>query len=144
MNIENKTIWQIGSGEPNEGRNHSDTCLKWNVILLGPGYAGPYPECDEKLVADGEDSRSIRRFAEEINDEDIVVLKLGTGTIYGVGQVVGKYQWLDCFGDVDGWDLQHTRRVNWLWKGEKSFPANTMGIGRCQRLYVKPVKDWLQ
>ena len=142
MNIENKTVWQIGCGD--EGRDYSDLCLHWGVILIGPGHAGPYPDCDEILAADGEDSGSIRRFAEEINDEDIVVLKLGMDTVYGVGQVVGTYAWRPCFGDVDGWDLQHVRRVNWLWKGRELFPARTMSRGRCQRLNVEAVKNWLR
>jgi len=39
-----------------------------------------------------------------------------------VGEVVGEVQWLDDFGDIDGWDIQLVRRVRWLWKATKGRP----------------------
>ncbi len=35
-------------------------------------------------------------------DGVLVVLRLGTSDVYGVGEVVGDYQWVDEFGDGDG------------------------------------------
>lgn len=105
MDISGKTIWQQAAGDTD--RNYSDLCLKWDVILNGPSYAGAWPDCKKGLKEDGWSSRKItdlRRFCEEIKDGDFVVLRLGTSTILGVGQVVGEYKWFDEFGDVDGWD----------------------------------------
>ena len=47
-------------------------------------------------------------------DGDLDVLRLGTSEVYGVGEVLGDYPGVDEFGDVDGWALQHVRRVRWL------------------------------
>jgi predicted Mrr-cat superfamily restriction endonuclease len=56
-------------------------------------------------------------------DGDLVVLRVGTAKVAAVGQVVGNYEWHDGFGDVDGWNLQHVRRVRWLWKNPVSPKA---------------------
>ena len=51
------------------------------------------------------------------------------------------------FGDVDGWDLQHIRRVRWLWdsKGQpKTFDAYALKWGdTLQKLNDGPVTEWL-
>ncbi len=149
MNIENKTIWQQACGDTN--RNHSNICLKWDAILSGPGYAGEYPDCIKRLKNIGWKSRKltdIKRFANKIKDGDIVVLRLGTNTILGVGQIVGEYEWHECFGDVDGWDLQHVRRVKWLWNGidnPKKFKTYALKLGDTTQLMTSEiVKDWLR
>ena len=48
-------------------------------------------------------------------DGDVVVLRLRTSRVLGVGVVVGPYTWCDEFGDVDGWDLQHVRGRSPFW-----------------------------
>jgi hypothetical protein len=121
MDITGKKIWQQAAGDTD--RNYSDVCLKWDVILNGPGYAGPWPGCDALLRTHEWSSRKrtdIRRFSTEMEDGDIVVLRLGTAKVLGVGEVVRPYEWRDDFGDVDGWDLQHVRRVRWLWQSLSS------------------------
>ena len=50
----------------------------------------------------------------------MIVLNLGKSKVYGIGHVVGLYHWMDAFGDVDGWDLQHVRRVRWLWRYDQT------------------------
>jgi hypothetical protein len=148
MNIENKKIWQQACGDTD--RNYSNICLKWDVILNGPGYAGKYPKCNEILKNHGWTSRKrtdIWRFAEQMKEGDIVVLRLGTKTILGVGEIVGDYEWLECFGDVDGWDLQHVRRVRWLWNGLKKpkyFKTYALKQGdTTQVMTSEVVKKWL-
>ena len=82
---------------------------------------------------------------------DIVVLRIGTTKIYGVG-VVGKYKWRDEFNDVDGWDLGHTRRVNWMWRYDvdgkgspKEFDTYTLKFGdTTQRLDAPSAMSWLE
>jgi hypothetical protein len=112
VDISGKSIWQQAAGDT--GRNYSKLCLEWDVILNGPGYAGAWPACVQSLSSDGWHSKKLtdlKRFAEEIKDGDFIVLRMGTSTVLGFGQIVGDYEWRDDFGDVDGWDIQHVRRV---------------------------------
>jgi hypothetical protein len=148
MDIAKKKIWQQASGDTD--RNYSDLCIKWDVILNGPGKPCKWPECVPFLRADNRSSRKItdlRRFAEEMTDGDLVVLRLGTSLVPAVGQVVGPYEWHDGFGDIDGWDLQHVRRVRWLWTNSetpKVFSTYDLKQGdTTQRLSEGPVMKWL-
>ncbi len=147
MNARN--YWQQAAGD--NDRNYAAICLKWDVILNGPGYAGMWPDCAQKLREENWSSRKVtdlRRFAKDIKDGDVVVLRLGTSQVLGVGIVIGGYEWLDIFGDVDGWDLQHVRRVKWLWNGldkPKEFPTYSLKLGdTTQSLESKEVLDWLE
>lgn len=149
MNIENRRIWQQACGDTD--RNYSKICLDWDVILNGPGYAGSFPECDAVLNSHGWSSRKrtdIQRFASSMQNGDLVVLRLGTNQVLGVGEIVGEYEWLDSFGDVDGWDLQHVRRVKWLWNGlnnPKRFETYSLKQGdTTQELSSEVVKNWLR
>jgi len=148
MDIENKTIWQQGSGDGD--RNYASECLKWDVILNGPGDAGAFPDVyvnHKKLGMTSRKATDLRRFSEEMTAGDIVVLRSGTSRISGVGEIVGEYQWLEIFGDIDGWDLQHVRRVRWLWQSNTSpklFPTYTLNQGdTSQLLRSEVVKQWL-
>jgi hypothetical protein len=90
----------------------------------------------------------LRRFCEELREGDIVVLQAGTSNVYGVGVVVGGYTWNEEFGDIDGWDYQHVRRVRWLWKYDgapRRFARRTFQPGwTAQVTDVEPVLEWLQ
>ncbi|HRT96944.1 MAG TPA: hypothetical protein P5532_21200 [Planctomycetota bacterium] len=149
MDTTGKSTWQQAAGDTD--RDYGDLCLKWDVILNGPGYAGPWPDCVKRLGEDGWSARKLtilKRFCEQAKDGDLVVLRRGTSTVLAVGRIVGPYLWRDEFGDVDGWDLQHVRRVRWLWKHggkPKEFPIYTLKQGdTTQRLNPGPVLDWLQ
>lgn len=91
MGISNKRIWQVAAGDAE--RCYADLCLEWDVILNGPGWAGPWPECAEALRRDYDLStrklRDLKWFCEEVADGDLVVLRLGTTDVFGVGEVVG-------------------------------------------------------
>jgi len=41
MDIEGKKIWQQAAGDMD--RDYVDLCLKWDVILNGPGHRGSRP-----------------------------------------------------------------------------------------------------
>jgi len=147
MDIHGKSLWQHAAGDTD--RNYADVCLRWGVMLNGPGSAGPWPQCVDLLRA-AKWSRKItdlRRFSEDIGNGDIVVLRIGTATVLAVGQVVGDYEWSDEFGDVDGWELQHIRRVRWVWQGggtQKLFDTYALKLGdTTQRLTDGPVTEWL-
>jgi hypothetical protein len=130
-------------------RNYSELCIKWDVILNGPGNAGPWPDCIKTLRAERTAKKitDLKRFSEEMKDGDLVVLRLGTATVLAVGQIVGAYQWHEGYGDIDGWDLQHVRRVRWLWKdlgSPKVFDTYGLKLGdTTQRLNDGPVTQWL-
>lgn len=149
MDIDGKTIWQQACGDTD--RNYSRVCLKWDVILNGPGYAGRWHGCKKKLQEDGWTSKKLsdlRRFADDMKEGDIVVLRLGTSYVLGVGVVVGAYDWSNLFSDVDGWNLQHFRRVKWYWRAQgqaKRFDTYTMKLGdTTQKLNSQVVTDWLR
>lgn len=146
MDIHGKKIWQQACGDTD--RNYSQICLQWDVILNGPGYAGRHPECNQTLSRDGWGSRKmtdIRRFATQMKSGDLVVLRLGTNKVLGVGEIVGDYNWLECFADVDGWDLQHVRRVRWLWRGIKHFDTYTLKQGdTTQEMTAEIIKEWIE
>ena len=148
MNIAGKTIWQQAAGDTD--RNYSDLCLRWDVILNGPGYAGPWPICKKPLRDDGWAARKVTdigRFAEGMQDGDLIVLHVGTSIVFGVGQVVGSYAWCEEFGDIDGWGLQHVRRVRWVWRDRnnpKTFDTYALRQGdTTQKLSEGPVMDWI-
>ena len=141
MNIEGKTLWQHAAGDPDH--NHVKLCLDWDVILSGPGSV-PWPEAKRDGVR-----KEVRAFCDEMQQNDIVILKVGVSDVYGVG-LIGRYEWCDEFNDVDGWDLGHTRRVHWLWPGEhdldhKSFhPNRPLTRSTTQRIHNDLLKQWIK
>jgi hypothetical protein len=150
MEIEGKTIWQIAAGN-GDSTHYAALCLEADVIIFGPGKYGAWPDCELPMLANGwtrTKAGIVRRFAETINEGDLVVLRVGTQNVYGVGEVVGGYQWNDLFRDVQGWDLQHVRRVRWLWHQdgkEKRFPVYSMKFGTSVQYLISPeVRHWLE
>ena len=148
MDLTNRTIWQHSAGDGK--RDYADICIKWNVALVGPGWQGAWPECQKDLQKEVSSRKltNMKLFFETVKDKDIIVLRIGTGAVSAVGEVVGGYEWNDEFGDIDGWDIQHVRRVRWLWKQEgesKQFPAYTMKRGdTTQQLTSHEVIEWLK
>ena len=151
MNIGDAEVWQIAAGDTN--RSYAELCLKWGVVLFGPGERGRWPECEDRLRGDRWSSRKIgmiRKYHEEIQNGDIVVLRLGTSEVYGVGKVEGPVEWYDDFGDIDGWDIQLVRRVRWIWKPAddgkpKRFSAGALKWGDTVHKLNRsgPVFEWL-
>lgn len=104
-----RTVWQV-SGGPNS-RSYVDLLLKYGVALIGPGDIGPWrPE----LGDDDCEGHFVRHFATVLAVGDIVLLRRGLSTIAAVGLVASEYLHLPGFDDVNGWDLQHARRVRWF------------------------------
>ncbi len=89
----------------------------------------------------------LRRFCEEISDGDRIVLRVGLSKVFGVGHIVGDYEWNEAFGDVDGWRIQHIRRVRWHWIAPSGqpmqFAGTPMKIGTTQRLDASAVLTWV-
>lgn len=146
--LSQQIVWQQASGDTD--RDYADLCIRWGVILNGPGEYGPWPDCAAALksVMRSRKPADLRRFAEKMKSGDIVALRRGTASVVAVGQVVGEYEWHDEFGDIDGWDIQHVRRVHWYWHNTtnpKTFPTWTLKQGdTTQRLTSQTVLDWIQ
>lgn len=116
--------WQIASGDT--GRDYSGLFLQHDLMFMGPGQWGEYE--DERYsgaVARGEVTSKktgmVRSFVQDVTPDDLVLLRKGHRVV-AIGLVVDEeggchgYQYDDTFGDIFGWDLQHTRRV--VWQGQ--------------------------
>ena len=84
----------------------------------------------------------------DLKGGDIVLLRVGTKLVYGVGIISGHYEWRDHFGDIGGWDLQHTQRVKWIWRepdNPKVFsdPQAMAWGGTLHELRDGEVRDWV-
>jgi len=110
--------WQVASGDGR--RDYSSVFLKYGIMLIGPGDPGSYSERKDFYKKDKSilksDASTITAFAEQVNEGDIVVLKRPSGKLWeviAVGTAKGKYKHMPIFNDVEGWDLQHCRQVEW-------------------------------
>jgi hypothetical protein len=124
-------VWQIAGGP--HGRTYADQFLGHGVGLIGPGDPGPWtasrPDTDYS-------TSSVRRFATRAQVGDIVLLRAGNSVVRAVGLIASEYQHLLQFDDVNGWDLQHARRIRWKALpephdfGKPVFGANPNRFGR--------------
>lgn len=124
MNFTDKSIWQVAAGDGS--RDYADIFLKFGVILVGPGSEGNYFDNKETYI--NQQHWAYRPFiptiAEQMKQGDFVVLKKPQSNeweIIAIGEVVSDYIHTETFGDVDGWDLQHCRRIKWKIPEEKTI-----------------------
>jgi hypothetical protein len=145
-------VWQIAGGP--WGRSYADLFLRYGVGLIGPGEAGEWrPDRPDKDFG----GNAVRRFATRADEGEIILLRSGTSSIKAIGLIASHYQYLPQFDDVNGWDLQHARRVRWcrLPKDhdfeQPVFGANPRRFGRvkhptvvafAQRFVNSPPSDW--
>jgi hypothetical protein len=135
-------VWQVSGGPPVRG--YSDVLLRYGVALIGPGDAGRW---ESGRSDDDFEGSFVRRFAEELKEGDVIVLRTGLSVINAIGLVSDVYQYANVFDDVNGWDLQHTRRVRWCVLptphtfGSFAFGANPP---RCARVWNKEVVDFAE
>jgi len=89
--------------------SYADLLVRHAVGLVGPGESGPWR-------ADRNDSvlRPVQQFAAEVQPGDAVLLRSGNSRLVAIGVVAGPYDYVGQFDDVNGWDLQHARRVRWF------------------------------
>ena len=120
--------WQVAAGDGQ--RDYSEIFLKYGVMLIGPGDPGDYFK-NKEYYTDVYRPSDISGFAELVKEGDIVVLKRPSGKLWevlAVGTVKGDYDHLPVFDDVEGWDLQHCRYVNWVKpKSNKPIQGLTRG-----------------
>ncbi len=133
-------IWQLSGGQST--RPYADVFLKYGVGLIGPGDAGVWkPDREDDEFEGG----FVRRFASEMEVGDVVLLRTGIASIAAVGVVASEYQYLDQFDDVNGWDLQHARRIRWCrLPQEYTFKTTVFGANptRCSRTWNDEVRDY--
>lgn len=113
--------WYIADGDGR--REYSDVFLRFGVMLIGPRDSGNYFDNREAYLEDN----YVRRFAEEVNPGDIVILKHGVNSIIAAGTIDERedsYGHFEVFGDVEGFTLQHGRYVTWH-KPEKEMRTST-------------------
>jgi len=138
----NLSIWQLAGGPAS--RPYADVFLHYGVGLIGPGDAGTWkPECNDDEFEGG----FVRRFASEMQVGDVVLLRTGIATITAVGLVSSDYMYLNQFDDVNGWDLQHARRIRWCkLPQEYTFGTPVFGTNptRCSRTWNKEVKGYAE
>lgn len=148
MNINGRRIWQVAAGDGE--RSYQRILLEWDVIAIGPGEYKRWPECEPAVVMNRTQNQAtiIRRFAEQMTEGDLVILRRGKSMVYAVGEVASSYMWFDDFGDIDGWDLQHIRRVRWLWMYKDApmvFGDNTLRFGDSVQQAASPaLEKWLR
>ena len=137
-----RAVWQISAGPAS--RSYADVFLKHGVALIGPGDAGPWtPERDDGEFEGG----FVRRFASEVAAGDVFLLRTAMATTAAVGLVAGDYQYVNAFDDVNGWDLQHARRVRWCRLPEEhAFASAVFGANppRCSRVWTEEVLDFAE
>jgi hypothetical protein len=143
METATRAVWQVSAGPAS--RSYADVLLKHGVALIGPGDAGKWSR--ERYSYDFALQGFVGRFAEEIAVGDIVLLRTGAATIGAVGVVASEYLYLDEFDDVNGWDLQHARRMRWC----KLMEDHTFGTPlfggsptRCSRVLQAEAVDFAQ
>ena len=117
-------FWQVAAGDGT--RDYATVFTRFGVLLTGPGTDGPYDARDRPYQR----WSFVRKTAEVLQDGDLVALKRASGKrwqILAVGQVVGDYEWVENFEDVDGWDLQHARRIAWRLPSSPTFARLRQG-----------------
>jgi len=137
-----RAVWQVSAGP--SSRSYAAVLLKHGVALIGPGDAGSWAPDRQDDVFEGS---FVRRFASEVAAGDVVLLRTGLATIAAVGLVAGDYLYVNAFDDVNGWDLQHTRRVRWCRLAEPhAFTGSAFGANppRCSRVWGKEVVDFAE
>lgn len=142
MKLQGRKLWQVGAGDSE--RDYHRICLAFDVMIAGPGNEGPY--APGRYAGYGDIDNSLRRMCLEARQGDVVLLRIGTGRIHAVGVVADDEPgWSELFADVDGWNLQHYRRVRWLHGTAFNFPLTTLGtkVRTFASVNVAAVCEWV-
>lgn len=143
------TYWQIANGDAS--RDFSQVFLDFGVACVGPGRYGSCHQDTWEVLYDFQkvpatEMDRIRHFL-KIRAGDKIVLKSGRQKAIAIGEVVeqdGKvYHYSESFADVDGWDLQHCVRVNWI-KLEHHFDRSVFDRRTVSRLIGSSVIQELE
>lgn len=120
-----RAVRQISGGPAS--RSYADVFLKHGV---------PWASGRDDDEFEGE---FVRRFASEVVVGDVFLLRTRIATIAAVGLVASGYLYVKAFDDVNGRDVQHTRRARWCRLpaphafGSPVFGANPRVARECGR-----------
>ena len=135
-------VWQVAGGP--QDRSYEEVFLRHGVALIGPGDPGSW--CEDRADSDYGGSY-VRIFANDMADGDVVLLRTGQRGLVAIGLVVGEYQHLPQFDDVNGWDIQHARRVRWRRLPEHyNLASNAFGANprRVSRVWQSDILDYVK
>lgn len=133
-------VWQVSAGPTS--RTHADVFLRYGVALAGPGDSGPWSADRGDEMYEGS---FVRRFASELAVGDVILLRTGLSRVVTVGEVGSDYQYINAVDDVNGWDLQHARRVRWgKLTASHTFATPVFGANppRCSRVWNMEAVDF--
>lgn len=137
-----RAVWQVSGGPAN--RSYGEAFVRHGVALIGPGDAGPWSVERDDSEFEG---IFVRRFAVEPRVGDAIILRSGLSRIRAVGLVAGEYLHLETFDDVNGYDLQHARRIRWSALPEQyDFREPVFGANppRFSRVLDARVRDYVR
>jgi len=148
------TVWLSAAGYGEQ--IYLELCLQNNLILHGLGKCGEWSQENRARIlecVDGQSKKtrhgsrcSLVSFCEKMQGGDIVVLRSGHFA-HGVG-VIGSYSYCGKYGSVgpQQWDLQHTRSVEWIWRGQKRIYDGTVHLPQVttSRVDDPTILDWVR
>ena len=133
------TYYQLMSGD--QARDFSQVMYDFGVAIVGPGRFG---SLDTSLESYPEKELNKVDWLKKVVPGDRIVLKSGRSLIQAIGEVKSInnsiYHYLNCFEDVDGWDLQHACYVNWK-KINHTLSNVLLDRSTVSRLRQQPVID---
>lgn len=135
-----RKYWLIAAGDAL--RDYSDVFLRFGVMLVGSGDSGSY---FENRKAYSEIDR-VRRFAEEVQPGDVVILKRGVRSIVATGIVDERedsYFHSEVFGDVQGFSIQHGRYVTW-YKPDEEVLVSGLARGTLTHTYKSHIQQFAE
>lgn len=118
-------FWQVAAGEGS--RDYSSVFSRFGLMLIGGGEPGPFFEQRDYYEKHHDWRSQVVSFAEKVQQGDAVILKKPhrkEWEIIAVGQVTGPYEYLELFDDVEGWDLRHCRKVEWVKPSSKTLVSS--------------------
>lgn len=87
--------------------------LDYGIVCIGPGRFGPFTASQHVYEEKGLGRGKIKSFAQNLRLGDWIVAKQGLSKVLAVGLVTSDYLYSNELDDVEGWDLQHYRTVDW-------------------------------
>ncbi len=136
-----RRIWLVGGGD--RQRDFSAMLMDSDVIAIGPAEPGPYRA---PYTHKGRALHHVRRFHDTIREGDLAVLRVGVGSLRGVGVVESGYDYNTAFSDVDGWNIAHIRRCRWLWNEGHEWKGPGLGAQGASLVetHQKKIRDWVR
>lgn len=141
-------FWQVAAGEG--GRDYSSLFTRFGVTLIGAGDPGSFRERPDYYERHRGWRAQVVAFAKRVKLGDVVVLKRphrrhkgsheGQWEIVAVGKVTGEYAYLESFEDVEGWDLQHCRKVEWIHPNSSTY-VDGLARGTFRAVHSSAPKD---